>query len=346
MTDAPRTIGGVFGLVDPAARHAGGPFRTDDVYLATARAGVYLLAQALDAPQVWLPAYTCDSVYGAAKQSGKTVRYYPVSGQLGFPADDASRAWLDEVGRGDLVVSIDYFGFVPEDDLRRRAKAQGAWILDDASQAMLSRDTGRDADFLLFSPRKYLGVPDGGVLRDLLGSGVALPALVPAPTDWWLTALGATIGRRRFDAAGGDRDWFGLFQKAETDGPIGAYAMSELSRTLLHHCVDYAEVARTRCANYAQLLAALEPIALYPRLPEGTVPLGFPVRIPDREPVRQALFAEEIFPPVHWPIEAFVPSHFDASHALSREILTLPCDQRYDAQDMQRIIDIVTAQGL
>ncbi len=57
--------------------------------------------------------------------------------------------------------------------------------------------------------------------------------------------------------------------------------------------------------------------------------------------VRQRLFEAEIYPPVHWPIAGIVPSRFVESHRLNQEIMTLPCDQRYTTQDMDRIADII-----
>jgi hypothetical protein len=73
-------------------------------------------------------------------------------------------------------------------------------------------------------------------------------------------------------------------------------------------------------------------------LPDGVVPLGFPVRLKERDRVRQALFDARIYPPVHWPIAEVVPNEFGASHQLATEIMTLPCDQRYGAPDVERMV--------
>ncbi len=42
-----------------------------------------------------------------------------------------------------------------------------------------------------------------------------------------------------------------------------------------------------------------------------------PVRVRERDSVRAALFAKEIYPPVHWAIEGVVPTDFKASHRLA-----------------------------
>ena len=121
--------------------------------------------------------------------------------------------------------------------------------------------------------------------------------------------------------------------------------MSELSRLILHHGVDWHEVARRRRDNYQHLAEALREVAIFPDLPEGVVPLGFPVRMAERDAARQGLFAEDIYPPVHWPIENVVPPEFQTSHRLARWIMTLPCDQRCLPNDLDRVLAILRQLG-
>ena len=52
----------------------------------------------------------------------------------------------------------------PKSSFASEVKKCGAWLLEDACQALLSDEVGRFSDFVLYSPRKFLGVPDGGVL--------------------------------------------------------------------------------------------------------------------------------------------------------------------------------------
>lgn len=165
--------------------------------------------------------------------------------------------------------------------------------------------------------------------------------LESAPADWWLKALLAVVLRREFDIHGGNRLWFKLYQETEAQSPIGAYAMSELSRLLLMHCIDYQEMAKKRIVNYQELARVLGAVALFPNLPPGVVPVGFPIRVEKRDMLRRMLFEHQIYPPVHWPIEGLVPESYQDSHRLAENIMTLPCDQRYTAQDMQRMADLV-----
>lgn len=93
------------------------------------------------------------------------------------------------------------------------------------------------------------------------------------------------------------------------------------------------------------LAEGLREMAIFPDLPEGVVPLGFPVRMAERDAARQRLFAEDIYPPVHWPIEDVVPPEFQSSHRLARWIMTLPCDQRCSPDDLDRALAILQRMG-
>jgi hypothetical protein len=143
--------------------------------------------------------------------------------------------------------------------------------------------------------------------------------------------------RGEFDTYGGSRRWFELFQESENRAPMGHYAMSEFSRNLLRCGFDYEQISNRRRSNYAALSNPLRRLAVFPDLPEGVVPLGFPIRSSGRRRIREHLFANEIYPSIHWAIEGLVPSEFGASHRLAGDILTLPCDQRYDVAEMERV---------
>ena len=249
--------------------------------------------------------------------------------------------WIDGVAPGDLVIFIDYFGFSTDRHCMASVKERKGWVLEDACQAMLSKHVGAGADFVLFSPRKFVGVPDGGILQIRCdGFDEAFSSEKP-PTPWWLKAFAAVLHRRDFDRGSFRDDWFQQFREAEAESPVGYFAMSELSQTILTHGVDHSTHATLRRENYAFLLSHLGDYAMFPHLPDDVVPLGFPIRIASRDSVRHRLFQHEIYPPVHWPIAGIVPDEFRDSHRLAEEIMTLPCDQRYSLDDMARMASLV-----
>lgn len=338
----PQIVGGVFGLSAEQFCSTLVPFlRADDLLLANARSGLSVLLEELRPPCVWLPSFLCPVLLTVAK-SRTAVQWYDVGGNL-YPSESN---WSDGIADGDLVVVIDHFGFRNSAELFDRLRQRGAIIVEDACQALLTAGTGEGADYVLFSPRKFVGIPDGGVLSSRRLRELPNVTLHNSPRDWWETARDAVTHRAAFDEVGGDRGWFDYFQQSEAEAPIGRFAISELSHNLLSDCFDYTEIAARRRENYATILDRLEEFAVLPLLDSTVVPLGFPVRMRNRDEVRRHLFSHNIFPPVHWAIEGVVPERFAASHRLSAEIMTLPCDQRYDTETMSRMADLVLETGV
>lgn len=331
-------MGGMFGLQgeirgNPAKAHRMNP---DGLLLVNARSAIWFITRHLAPRIVWLPSFLCGAICEAVSKAGAEVRFYPMDYDLRMASD----LWIDEVDQEDIVVFIDYFGF-PCDPLPvQTAKSRGAIVVRDACQALLT-PAASDYDFTVFSPRKFFGLPDGGILVDHYAR-IPRPDIVPAaPTEWVEAALTASRLRRDFDEKGGENLWYGVFREVERDAPVGFHAMSSLSQSLLNDDLERQASSERRRRNYAILLEQLRSLALYPELPASAVPLGFPIRHPEREALRDRLIANRIYPPVHWHLADVVPQGFAASHELSSRILTLPCDQRYGATDMQRLIRCV-----
>ena len=333
-----RIIGGVFGLeCSVLPQYPSPPFLTGrDLLLVNARSGIWLLVNKLRPPQVWVPSYLCHTILGAIDKNVSVTRFYEVDYNLQI----LSNQWISEVNSGDMVIFIDYFGFSYDRRFAVSVKEKGAWVLEDAAQSLLSSHVGKHSDFVLFSLRKWVGVPDGGILR-FDESNVHFDISLATPTAaWWLNALQANILRREFDNGLPTREWFKNFKETEDLAPTGPYAMSQLAQTILEYSIDYSYIAQKRIDNYRALLEKLTAYAVFPRIEPDVVPLGFPVRVANRDSVRQALFDHQIYPAVHWILDGIIPSQYEDSHLLARQIMTLPCDQRYRPEDMDEIAEV------
>jgi hypothetical protein len=149
-------IGGLFGL--EAALHPQEhtlPFLTGrEIYLSNGRCGIWLLINRLRPSQVWVPSYLCrEGILEAINATVTVPRFYEVDYDLKV----RSNQWVSNVGSGDLVIFIDYFGFPHDHRLAAQVKENGAWVLEDACQALLSSTVGAYSDFVLFSMVKWIG---------------------------------------------------------------------------------------------------------------------------------------------------------------------------------------------
>ena len=80
--------------------------------------------------------------------------------------------------------------------------------------------------------------------------------------------------------------------------------------------------------------------SLFDHLPDGSVPLGYVIRLKNRDTVKEKLAANRIFAPIHWSLPQEVDrKRFPDSKMLADSLLTLPIDQRYGPDEMNYIAD-------
>lgn len=280
------------------------PFSTGEYLLTTnARSAIYILRSELKPKDVWVPSYICKSVLSAIPDA----KFYSVDASL--------RPNIPDAKKGDMILVVDYFGFPYLDFVSE------AIVVEDASQAFFS---SKQADFVIYSAAKILGSPDGGILwaKNYDLSHIRLDS---PPLDW---VYAAREGRRRERV-----DWFEMTQVAKRLSPVGFYSMH------FTECLAFEDNWLDICVNnYNYLYEGLAEYSVTGQVVPGCIPTGFPIRVPDRSRLLKRLYAANIYPPIHWDISFFVPKQYQDSHALSQEILTLPCDYRYDESDMERII--------
>ena len=340
-------------------RQSGGPAfeAPGTVFLASGRDALHWIIRSLGLPpgaQVLLPAYLCEDVLKPFLSFGMKVEFYGLTSGLQLDQADLAKKISSDTR---VLLYIHYFGF-PFDatpDLLGEFRSQTI-VIEDSSHAFLSQlDHLRlESDVQFASLRKLLPVLDGAIVNSREG---ALTDIVPSRTrisigylaavalrgagamlkSLWLRRPGVfpkRAFRRLFS-------WSGkLLDRYPRPAP-----MSALSRHLLDR-MDVEGVIRTRRRNFQYLLEGLasgvEPRPLYQMLPEGVCPLGFPVLAEDRDELARRLIEHGVYPPVHWKLPPAVRrDEFPEAWAVSDHILTIPIDQRYDLDDMARVLDLI-----
>lgn len=333
-----RVMGGVFGLESDLGPegHSVPRFITGPHYkLANARGGLRLLLKALKPQALWMPRFICDSMIEVVGGLETSLQLYSLDDQFNpaFAPD-----WLNQVRPGDLFLMVDFFGYVPSQSMADVARSTGAIVVEDAAHALLSATAGTLGDYVLWSPRKYAGLADGGVLQS---TRLPLPVETLAAIDesWWRDAYEACERRATFDA-GGPRDFLAVHQQAEAAHPLEPTRMSEHSASRLGR-VDWQGIASRRLENHARLDERLQHLRALPDPADGCVPYGYTVRLANRDEVRAHLFRADIFPSVLWPADSPVRASDSQTKALGEELMTIPTDQRYTSADMDRVADLV-----
>lgn len=190
-----------------------------------------------------------------------------------------------------------------------------------------------DGMHVLYSARKFFGVPDGAYLYSVLA--IEAP---PAYVSWEESAYLL----QRLDV--GARAGYEGFQRSEhalSGSPVRG--MSTLSSALLGG-LDYEGFAWQRRANFEYLHARLgrtnelAPLIDQALSERSFVPLCYPHLREDGERARSFLISEGIFVPRYW---AGIADDLQATpfeKHLATNCLHLPIDHRYGSADMDEII--------
>ena len=329
-------IGGFFeralpeGIVDMSILSAWGVGHDVGGFI-NARSALSALLKHLNISRVLLPAYSCMSLMDAC--SGHHVKFYPLTKSL-----DPDVTILSGVAKpGDAILAINYFGKAPSKQfLEFLRQHKDIIFIEDCAQS-LSTGIPPWGDWRLFSPRKLVGVADGGFIvpEDENDKSLAMDLIQEGSVnERWAAA------QLRFEDKEGAFNslWHSANQKHEAARTVKNEGMSNLSYDLLSK-LDIASIVQRRKNNYKALYSVLSNWSLLKDGKPNYAPFGFPIRVPQavRDRLVTALIEDNIFPAIHWRDLPSPESDFKFEHQLSKEVVTLPCDQRYKSEDMDYI---------
>jgi hypothetical protein len=315
---SPEPIGGYFGL-EPGPPS---PYPHKGLLaLSSGRACCEYVLRAAGATHVHLPRYTCDVMLEPLARLGLPHSFYAIDDALEIAA-------LPELEEGHILLYTNYFG-IKDRYCRGLADRFGGSLILDCSQALFFEPPGGAHSF--YSPRKFVGIPDGGLLATELTLDAALE------TDASDRRYSHLVGRldRGPEAA------YRLFQENEADlsgQPIRL--MSRSTRRLLE-TIDFLEVKRARRKNFAVLHERLKDGNLF-TLPAEPVacPMVYPYLTGDGS-LRRRLIEERVFVATYWPNVLQWCGEGELEYRLAERLLPLPIDQRYGRAQMERIAGLV-----
>ena len=117
--------------------------------------------------------------------------------------------------------------------------------------------------------------------------------------------------------------------------------MSELTKDALQH-IDYEKIKQQRIRNWNILndaLVATNQIQT-PLTSNFECPMVYPYMVENGLELRKKLISEKIFVAKYWPnVIPYDGFEFEAN--LADKVVCLPLDQRYNKEDMNRIIEII-----
>jgi hypothetical protein len=292
------------------------------VLLNSARNCLEYIMRAYDFEKIYIPKYTCDVLLEPLQRLGVPYEFYTLNGDL----EIAHMPSLEN--RKTALLYTNYFG-IKDAYSRKLAEKFGEQLIIDCSQAFYF-----EAPFsvpVFFSPRKFFGVPDGGILYADKRIDEAMDM------DTSLARMNYLLERVELGPEAGYTD-FKAADVSLRNSPMKH--MSKLTQRLLG-AADVAGAKERRKQNFRLLQSGLGKSNKLKIGNADAAALCYPYMTSKGGELRDRLIRNKIFVPTFWPnvLEWCAPEELE--YRLATELLPLPIDQRYDAGHMQRILELI-----
>lgn len=313
-------------------------------YVLSGRTGLHLIADEIKekygVSSILMPAYCCSSMVEPFVKYGFEIFFY----------DSMNLSESNILQKADVVLIMDYFGFLSESTVSfaDRCKRLGKTVIVDATQTVLSHsDTYSAADYVVASFRKWFDCLCAVVYsRD----GFITPKYQREKEDYilkWRTAA-KEKGNYIIHGIGEKKRILADFSDANRmlgEDFIGYRGCaSEISKW---ENLESAFIKQIRRRNAQLLIDEIKEISkqyevtlLFNQMGNEDCPLFIPILIDDkkRDKVRVEMIRENIYCPVHWPINKNYPYQQTLYHAKE---LSLICDQRYSEEEIEHEIEVL-----
>jgi dTDP-4-amino-4,6-dideoxygalactose transaminase len=264
--------------------------------------------------KILMPAYIGETdeegsgVFDPVRENKVSFEFYKLRKDLSVDPDDLKLKIIS--GNFKAVVIIHYFGFIRNNmqEIRALCDVNNVFLIEDCAHSFHSVSQGKPVgswgELAFFSIHKLIATPDGGYFR-INDETAGVPEL--KYEDKFL--------------------------------PSGTF--EEYIRT------DFGSINEIRRQNYLRYLENWKDIngvnPLYSDLPDGIIPLNFPIIVQDgyREKLYFMLVENGIVPISSYYnlIHEIEPDRFPLSYEISNSILNLPVHQDTEVGDVDYIID-------
>lgn len=296
------------------------PYHTKLIELNLGRQALMYLVFAKNIKKIYLPYYLCDSVNIALDLNNIDYEYY----NIGY---DFKPIFKKSTQPNEYVYIVNYYGQFNNNEILKFKKQFKNIILDNTQSFFQIPIEGIDT---IYSVRKYFGVPDGAYLYTNSSINFELK------TDKSIHRINHLIGRLEENAS----KYYDDFKKTDDSfkhEPLKS--MSILTKNILG-AIDYDQVIKKRNRNYEYLHRNLKSINFL-EVCHSKAPFAYPLYVKNADIIRDILASKNVYIPILWP-NAIGNSDYVIEKDLASNILPIPCDQRYEIEDMKRIYALIS----
>lgn len=313
-------IGGYFDI-EIRANNIYHPIDNNVVLLNSARNCLEYILRAKDFEKIYIPYFTCSAVLEPINKLKINYEFYDIDNKL-EPIFD-----FNKIKQNEAFLITNYFG-IKDSYILNLSKTINNLIVDNAQSFYSKRLKNIDT---FYSPRKFFGLPDGGILY----TNKKIEVILEKDTSY--DRMSHLLKRIDLSPEEGYQDFIMNDQSIDNQ-PIKA--MSNLTWRLLQN-VEYKSVKERRIENFNYLHNTLEGSNLLQiEMTKLEVPLVYPFRT-NNWLLRDRLINEKIYCATYWPNVFNWCDDKTNSYHLAEQIIPLPIDQRYGKKELDRIIEVV-----
>lgn len=308
-----KEIGGYFEF----EKYKGSVFHENAVALNSGRNCLAYLIEVYKIKTIWIPYYLCDCIESICKKFNVNYKFYNIKENF-MPSEIHTE-------ENEWIYVVNYYNLLTDDQLLS-LKTKYKNLIFDYTHAYF-RNPVKNVP-TIYTCRKFFGVSDGAFLyTDKLLSR----QLNTAKSFYRITHV---IGRFENNASEFFNDYHANEEELENQ-PVAK--MSSFTKNLLKS-FDYERIKNKRSANFNILNKALKSInQLEMQNIEGA--FTYPLYIKNAIDLRKKLVEKKIYIPTLWPNVLSAADKSSVDFCYAKNILPLPCDQRYGEGEMEYIIN-------
>lgn len=295
--------------------------------------------------RILLPALCCESMVVPFQTNGYEISYYKLNPDLTANVEDV----LSKLQSTNLFLYMNYFGiqsFYEKNLQLIKQSLNSVIIIEDRTHDILSlRQTGFVPDFTVCSIRKWLALPDGGLLYSKNNK-----LNVSVENNVYFSNVRKKALENKSEYLQSGKSYLKeLFRQQLADANIyldndkAVVSISEESLNILRY-INFKKISDIRRENVKVLHQALINNTTVKPIIESSIEepmLYYPVIFNDRDRMQKVLAEKGVFCPVIWPLPHGAKEICKVADYISTNMLALPCDHRYGSSDIEYIINMV-----
>ena len=288
------------------------------IALNTATNAIIYLVKAKKINKLYVPYYMCDCLDKVKKYC--EIEYYRIK-------NDFSPDFNAKLKDNEYLYIVNFFGIFDNPAIEKYKEKYNNIIVDNVQAFFQMPVDGIDT---VYTCRKFFGVPDGAYLY------TNAKVEEDIPEDKSKARFGYLLGRLEEDASSNFRDY-----KVNEELLLNLdLAYMSKSTKLILNTLDYETIKKKRSNNFKYLNEKLKDSnGLTLKDIEGAY--MYPYYTNNAQTLRKKLIENKIYIPILWP-NVLEQDENTLEYKYANNIILIPCDQRYDINDMEYIIDLVS----